>query len=108
MSYCDETLYGQAVQYIDQHIGEDICVQQMARQLCVSASTLYRVFQRCAGMGAHRFIRRRKMEKALALLKEGCSVTRTAELLGYSTCGYFTICFRQEMGFNPSETVCKQ
>ena len=105
MSYCDETLYSQAVQYVEQHIGEDICVQQMARQLCVSASTLYRVFRRCAGMGAHRFIRRQKMEMAMSLLKSGRSVRETAEFLGYSTSGYFAICFKQEMGVNPSEAV---
>ena len=103
MSYYEEQLYHQAVQYIDAHIGDDLGVQQLAKQLCVSSSTLFRMFRRKTGLGPHRYIKRRKMEKALSLLKEGLGVGETAERLGYHSPGYFTVCFKQEMGCTPGQ-----
>ena len=84
MSHYDDLLYRQAVQYIDAHMGEDISVQELAGQLCVSPSTLFRMFHRKTGMGSHRYIKRRKMEKAVSLLKSGLSVGETAQTLGYN------------------------
>jgi len=108
VGYYREQLYQQAVQYIDTHIGEDIGVQQMAKRLCVSSSTLFRMFRQCAGVGTHHFIRRRKMEHAMSLLKNGCGVAQTAELLGFGSPGYFSLCFKREMGISPGKVRGKE
>lgn len=99
----DEEIFREATEMIEANLYTTITTQMLAQRLNVSTSTLFRSFQKYTSMGTHRYIRRRKMEKATELLQQGCSVAQTAERLGFCTPGYFSLCYKRETGCYPSQ-----
>jgi len=79
-------------------------LEDLARAVPVSISTLQRLFQACHGMSASEFIRRRNLEHArVALDHHGVSVKEAAFLAGYSNPANFSTAFRRHFGRSPRQ-----
>lgn len=75
----------------------------IAEKMCMSHSTLYRKIKGLTEMSANEFIRKIKMRRSQALLKDGYSVSEIAYMLGFSSSAYFRQCFKDEYGMSPTE-----
>ena len=79
-------------------------VEQLAEELCMERSGLYKKLTPLIGMSPIAFIRSVRLEHAASLLKKGTySVTSISEMTGFSSPQYFNRCFQKQYGCRPSE-----
>lgn len=104
VSGVDETLLKKIKKTIDAHLDDpDLNVGQLARQLYMNRSTLYRKIVAITGQTPHSFIKSCRLERAAALLeKNSVSVLEVALDVGFSCASYFTKCFKKKFRRLPS------
>lgn len=54
----------QTLDYIESHLAEDIGLNELARQVCMSKYSFHRLFHQTVGEPVYQYIRRRRMERA--------------------------------------------
>ena len=81
---------------------EGFGVSELARDLGLSRSTLYRRMNEEAGISVSKFIRNLKLEKAMNLLKESSfNVSEIAYACGFHSVTYFDQCFKEHYRKTP-------
>ena len=90
---------------VDQHLEDgEYGVEQLARDLCMERTGLYKKLTALTDTTPVAFIRSIRLRRAAALLQEGkLTVNEIAERTGFSSPSYFTKCFKKEFGVLPSE-----
>ena len=90
---------------IDSKLGNsDIDVADIAMEMNMSHSSLYRKIKAVTGCTITEFIQNRKMLKASFLLKnEDITITEVMYAVGMNTPGHFRKCFKEKFGCFPSE-----
>jgi AraC family transcriptional regulator len=90
--------------YIEQHLGEDISVGDLAEVACLSVFHFTRAFSASVGMPPHAYLSRRRLERAKALLSKGAvSLSQIAFDCGFSSHSSFTRAFRRVVGATPAD-----
>lgn len=90
------------INYIHEHLTEDITLSDLARHSCMSRSALIRQFHRSYGCTPLSFILNRRIELARKLLMEGdLQVKHVAYECGFQDVNYFIRLFRKRMGITP-------
>ena len=97
-----DALVSAAVAYIDAHINDPIRLEDLAKSLFVSKSTLCHKFAKEVHMTTNRYITLKKMHKAAALMRDGHSAAETAKLVGYENYTSFFYNFKRLMGEAPA------
>ena len=77
--------------------------EMMASRVNISVSRLYPLYKRLFSISPGRDVILIRVEKAKKLLEQGCSVTETADLLGYGSTYHFIRQFRTETGVTPGK-----
>ena len=89
---------------IERDYGRPLDVPALARIAHVSPSHFSRSFRAVFGETPHRYLQRRRIERAMALLRDTTSpVTDVALLVGFSSLGTFSRTYRDVVGVSPSE-----
>ena len=92
-----------AVAYVHAHYAEPISRRDVASYVGVSERHLSRCFRQEMGVTLVTYLNRYRVRQAKALLEAGDkSITEVAMEVGFSSSGYFTRVFRQEVGASPS------
>lgn len=82
----------------------DYSVAQLASDLCMERTGLYKKMTAITGQSPVVFIRSIRLERAAELIKAGGhSISEVSELTGFGSPGYFTKCFQKQYGCLPSE-----
>lgn len=91
--------------YIEDNLAsESLDMENLASNMNVSVSSLYRKVKSLIGISANDYIRKIKMKKAAEMLISGnFNVSETAWNVGISSLAYFRQCFKEEYGCTPSE-----
>ncbi len=97
----DEEIYGKAVTYMKENIARNLCIDEIARECCVSNTRLKNVFNRYTGNGVIAHFSNMKINEAKKLLDKGMPVGEVSEQLGYSSQGYMSLCFKRATGISP-------
>lgn len=94
-----------ALEYMEQHLEEDIRTEDIARICYCSKSTLEKLFRFVNHISVRDYLIRRRMTKAARLLTEcpESSILDVALKFGYSSHEAFTRAFRQIWNCSPSE-----
>lgn len=100
----DTAFIAHARQLVEQNLANtDYSVEQLARDLCMERSGLYKKMTALIQTSPIEFIRTIRLEHAARLLKEGGhTVAEVSELTGFSSPKYFSTCFQQRYGCRPS------
>lgn len=101
----DAAVFYHAVNYMNRHICEQPDIKEISDHCGISCSSLKRVFFKYSGLGVHKYFLKLKINAAVHLLENGKSVCETAEILGFSSQGYFSFAFKRERGLPPSQAV---
>ena len=90
---------------VEQHLeNSEYGVEQLARDLCMERTGLYKKLTALSKTTPVVFIRQIRLQHAAILLKEEkLTVNEIAERTGFSSPSYFTKCFKKEFGVLPSE-----
>ena len=91
------------IDYINQHIHEEITVAEIARSFYISQSTLERRFKQALHVTPLEFIRRKKILLAAQMLQAGGSVLNVGTDLGYNDISYFIELFKRYFNCTPHE-----
>jgi AraC family transcriptional regulator len=93
-----------AIDHIVAHVDEPLRLRDLARVAMISPFHFHRVFQALVGSTPADFVKRLRLEKALALMSRPRppSLTMIALSCGFSSSSDFSRCFRQRFGVSPS------
>jgi transcriptional regulator GlxA family with amidase domain len=88
---------------MDRAYAEPLDVHAVAAVACLSEAHFIRRFRACFGETPHRYLQRRRVERAMFLLREtGRSVTDVCFDVGFLSLGTFSRTFRAIVGETPS------
>jgi AraC-like DNA-binding protein len=91
------------VDYVESHLGEELTLHTLAGIACLSPHHLSRSFHRAAGLGLHRYVVQRRIERAKHLVLESeLSMAEIAWRVGFGSQAAFTKRFHQEVGQSPA------
>ena len=100
----DHNVVGRLVQYLNEHLDEDIPHDVLAAKYRMHPGYLSRLFKQEMGETLSEFLLRIKIEKAAELLKSGqYKVGEIASMVGYNASSYFSIMFKKYAGCSPRE-----
>ena len=92
-----------AVNYIENHYAEALTVPSLARELGVSESTLYHLFQKELCTTPIRYHNRIRMERVIAEFKSEATIEEIAYRNGFESYGYFRGLFKAYTGMTPRQ-----
>ena len=100
----DDARIKRALLYMQTHYGEDISLDDIARESYVGRSELCRCFQRILGTSPKEFLLQYRIRQATVLLKKSeYQIAEVAELTGFSSPSHFGSYFKKYMGCTPRE-----
>jgi len=89
-------------QYLDEHVGELVSIQELAQLIYRSPDYLIKHFKAEVGLTPYQYLLKRKMSIAEKLLRDTIlPVKEVAEQLGYEDAQYFSGLFKKEKGLPP-------
>ena len=92
-----------AVEYIEQHLADQIPLATLAQLVRLSPHYFCRAFKQSFGVAPHRYHISRRMERAKELLADpALSVTEIGATLGFSETSSFSGAFRKATGLTPT------
>lgn len=102
-----EELYHRALRGRDcmlSSLDQTVSLREMARAACMSPYHFHRVFTEIFGETPHRYLTRRRLDRAVHLLRQTSrSVTEICLETGFESLGSFSSLFRRHFGTPPSE-----
>lgn len=94
---------GRAIDYIEEHLTDDLRLERAAREAGCSKWEFARIFSFLAHMPLSEYIRRRRLALALCDLQGGCErIIDIALTYGYDSPAAFSRAFHQAYGVSPS------
>lgn len=92
--------------YIEANLLRDICLDEIAKDVGFSVSSLQRHFKVAYGTTVVEYIRTRKLEIAKdAIQDQGMSISDACFLVGYSTQSSFATAFKRAFGVSPGSVL---
>lgn len=99
-----DALVEKALAHMEAHLFEPISMPELARECSTSPSTLQRAFHRELGAPPAAYLRQRRLQESMLLLKSGrYGVGEVGALVGYDSLSAFSHAFRARFGLSPSE-----
>src|SRR5271165_6929263 len=93
-----------ALWYIESHLGEDLSLESIARDVGVSRYHLSRAFSAATGCGLALYVRARRLSEAAKALLNGAPDILSVSLdTGYGSHEAFTRAFKQHFGLTPEQ-----
>lgn len=102
----DDQFLNKALRYIHKNIDDpELGVDQLAVELLLSRSQLYRKIKALTGLTATSFLRKVRLEEAKKIFNsdKNYNVSEVALKVGFSSPSYFTKCFKKEFGHLPKK-----
>jgi AraC family transcriptional regulator len=82
--------------YIQENLAGDLCVENIARAVGMSAFHFAHAFRDAIGVPPHQYVMRRRMEQAKSLLRSTeLPLAQVAQSVGYSSASHFCVAFRR-------------
>ncbi|WP_426490439.1 AraC family transcriptional regulator N-terminal domain-containing protein [Hymenobacter sp. 102] len=94
--------FAAVVQYIKQHLTEQITVEKLAELACMSKATFFRVFKRELGLTPVEYVIQERLQEAKRLLRN--PLVKVADVCfraGFNNTAYFQKIFKQYEGVTP-------
>ena len=90
-------------EYINAHFREPLSVSDLALRFFMDKNTMTRQFKRVIGMTPGEYIRRKRLESAHALIRQGYGVQHAGYSSGFMDYSAFYRAFRQRYGLSPGD-----
>lgn len=96
-----------SVNYIKEHITEELELEDVAKQCSLSLPQFKQKFKNTIGTSPREYINKSKIEYSKKLLREGISITDTAMQLSFNSSTYFATVFKKYTMLTPSEYIAR-
>lgn len=94
---------GQVVEYISRHYGESLRLEELAGRFFVSKYHLSHEFNRLVGTSVHRYILKKRLQIARAMMAQGVKPSQVWTECGFGDYTGFYRAFKAEYGITPRE-----
>ena len=110
LSSLDKEFLDKVIALVNEHIDDEAFdIDSLAREVCMSRSSMYRKVKAITGMSPVELVRNIKLKRSYELLREGrMSVSQVAYAAGFSNPKYFSTCFKEQFGISPRDVVARQ
>ena len=99
----DDRRLRRVLQYVEEHLAEDITVADLANVACLSIFHFTRAFSATMGVPPHRYVSQRRLESAKAMIAAGRASLREIALdCQFSSESSFARAFQRAMGMTPA------
>ncbi len=106
LSKLDKEFIDHINELIDRNINNiDFSIADITSNLAISRSLLHIKMKNLLNTSAGDYIRKRRLNKACALLCDGYNVSETAFNTGFADPNYFSKAFKKELGMTPTEYI---
>ena len=99
----EPALLDRAMAYIEENLSGKITLEEAARRLFVSQSTITQTFRKKMGVSFYRCVTQRRLIAAKSLIGEGVQLESVGHLVGFSDYSTFYRAFKQEFGISPRQ-----
>jgi AraC family transcriptional regulator len=94
----------QARDYINEHLGENLSLTEIAAQVDMSQFYFCRLFKQSVGTTPHKYLVQQRVERAKSLLMQReQTIFDIAADCGFANPSHFAKCFRQHTGVSPQQ-----
>jgi AraC-like DNA-binding protein len=93
----------ETLSYINEHLGEELSVGELAEQVYLSRYHFMRLFKEQTGSTVHQYVRQKRLLYAARLIREGVPAVRAAGDAGFNDYSVFHRAFRSSFGITPAE-----
>ena len=94
-------------EYINAHYREPLSVNRLAERFFMDKNTMTRQFKRITGMTPGDYIRRKRLESAHELIRQGYGVQQAGYSSGFTDYSAFFRAFRQYYGMSPGDLAAR-
>ena len=100
----DKQFITNILEYVHENINDPaLNVENLADELLISRSKLYRKIKALTGLTANEFIKKIRLEKAKQFLENSdYSISEVSFKVGFSSPSYFTKCYKMQFGILPT------
>jgi AraC-like DNA-binding protein len=107
LSFCqqkpDNSGLTAAVSYIEQHLGEGLNIDVLARIACMGRTKFFNEFRINFGCSPLAFQQQQRLKRAAISIKLGKQITQTCFDLGFNNASHFSRCFKLFYGVTPRQ-----
>ncbi len=89
------------IDYMQTHIGQEITLEQLAEEACMSTYHFAHMFKQSVGLSPYQFLLKQRMSLAATELRGTNTIGEVGELCGYSTPSRFARAFKTHYGVTP-------
>ena len=101
--YGKEGMIKYCILYVDAHCAEDITLSEMTRLSAISRAQFCKLFKEESGLSFNDYLNRKRIQRALSLIKNGETITDVAYNCGYTEFTTFYRNFLKFTGSNPTK-----
>ncbi len=96
-------IIAQLINYINEHLNEEISLEQLAQLVNYSQYYVCRLFKQMTNKTLINYIQEKRVEQAACLLRQNVPVNKVAEGVGFNNYSYFYKTFKKLKGCGPAE-----
>ncbi len=99
----DRVLYRQLMEYIEEHVEEDLSLEKIAAEFFVSKYHIAHVFKDNTGLSIHQFITKKRLDLCRDAIQSKMSITEAYQMFGFGDYSSFYRAFKKEYGISPKD-----
>ena len=99
----EHRLYQQLTEYIEEHMDEDLSLENLAKKFFVSKYHIAHVFKDNIGMSIHQYITKKRLNLCKDAISGKMSITDAYQMFGFGDYSSFYRAFKKEFGISPKD-----
>jgi len=99
----EHRLYQQLTEYIEEHMDEDLSLENLAKKFFVSKYHIAHVFKDNIGMSIHQYITKKRLNLCKDAISGKMSITDAYQMFGFGDYSSFYRAFKKEFGVSPKD-----